>query len=470
MVKLDHDRGPRIAILNVVGLCKRHLGEHTPKLTSFAKSEGNKEYLIRPVMPAVTCSVQSTYLTGKLPTEHGIVGNGWYDRELNEHQFWKQSNKLVQCEKLWDSVKKKRPNLKSANLFWWYNMYSNVDFSITPRPLYRSDGLKAFDIHSHPLSIRCEIKQELGNFPFPAFWGPKAGISSSQWIADAARWVEKKYHPDLNLIYLPHLDYDFQRYGPSDPRSLKALAEIDQIAGSLIDFFSTQGVECLVLSEYGITEVSKVIYPNRIFRHQGWLNLKEEFGLETLDSGGSQAFALTDHQIAHIYLPQSNPALRRKVRSCLESMDGVATVFEGKEREMCGLNHQRAGDLVALAEEDAWFAYYFWEDDELAPEFARCIDIHRKHGYDPVELFVNPEITFPTLIAARKLLAKKLGFRIHMDFIPLNPYLVKGSHGAKPKSSLDWPVLLGKTSISGNSIESTTVHEILMERLLSGET
>ena len=125
---------------------------------------------------------------------------------------------------------------------------------------------------------------------------------------------------------------------------------------------------------------------------------------------------------------------------------------------------------MALAEEDAWFAYYFWEDDELAPEFARCIDIHRKHGYDPVELFVNPEITFPTLIAARKLLAKKLGFRIHMDFIPLDPSLVKGSHGAKPKSSLDWPVLLGKTSICGNSIECTTVHEILMDRLLTGET
>lgn len=467
MDKSDPKKGPRVAVLNIVGLSRRHLGEYTPNLTQFARQSGQKESTIRPIIPAVTCSAQSTYLTGKLPSDHGIVGNGWYDRTLNEHHFWKQSNSLVEGEKIWETLRKKKPGFTCSNLFWWYNMYSSVDYSITPRPLYRSDGLKAFDIHSQPLSIRNNIKKELGEFPFPSFWGPRAGIQSSQWIADSAKWMESQYQPDLNLIYLPHLDYDFQRYGPNHPKSRQALKEVDDLAGSLIDFLTDRDVRCLVLSEYGITEVQRVIYPNREFRHQGWLNIKDEFGLDTLDSGGSKAFALTDHQIAHIYLPESTPELRQKVRSCLESLDGVATVIEGEERKTYGLDHERAGDLIALAEEDAWFSYYFWEDDEKAPEFARCIDIHRKHGYDPAELFIDPNIPFPTLKAVQKLVAKKFGFRIHMDLIPLNSDVVKGSHGIIPKDSLDWPVLLGASRPRGDDLDPTEIHKVLIEEFSS---
>ena len=460
----DQSKGPRLAILNIVGLCGRHLGKHTPRLTKFARQNGDKETIIRPVVPAVTCTAQSTYLTGKLPSDHGIVGNGWYDRTLNEHHFWKQSNRLVEGEKIWESLKNKNNNFTCANLFWWYNMYSSVDFSITPRPLYRSDGLKTFDIHSEPLSIRDEIKKDLGEFPFPAFWGPRAGIASSQWIASAAKWIEEKHQPNLNLIYLPHLDYDLQRYGPNDPRCEKALHEIDELAGSLIDFLNARGIECIVLSEYGITQVDKVIYPNRHFRHQGWLNIKEEFSLETLDSGGSKAFAITDHQIAHIYLNNSDSKFRSKVAEYLESMDGVSTVLEGEKRKQAGLEHSRSGDLIALAEENAWFSYYFWEDDKQAPEFARCIDIHRKHGYDPAELFVDPKITFPTLKAIRKLLSKKLGFRIHMDLIPLDSNLVKGSHGIVPKNQLDWPVIFGAGTPNTATLEATEIHKLILNK------
>lgn len=463
MMKSGPTKGPRIAILNVVGLSRRHLGEFTPNLTKFARKSGQKESTIRPVLPAVTCSAQSTYVTGKLPSGHGIVGNGWYDRTLNEHHFWKQSNRLVEGEKIWETLRKKKSSFSCSNLFWWYNMYSSVDYSITPRPLYRSDGFKAFDIHSHPLSVRDDIKKELGEFPFPSFWGPQAGIKSSQWIADSARWIEKQNQPDLNLIYLPHLDYDFQRYGPNHPKSQQALKEIDELAGSLIDFLTNRGVQCLVLSEYGITEVQRVIYPNRSFRQQGWLNIKEEFGRDTLDSGGCKAFAVTDHQIAHVYLPQSNPELRQKVCSCLESLDGVASVLQPEEIKAFGLDHERAGDLIALAEEDAWFSYYFWDDDNKAPEFARCIDIHRKHGYDPTELFTDPEIRFPMLKAGQKLVAKKLGFRIHMDLIPLDSNLVKGSHGIIPKNPLDWPVLMGTSQAKGDNLDPTEIHKILIE-------
>ena len=462
MPEKGHRSGPRVAIINIVGLCGRLLGESTPKLSRFARQSGRKESIIRPVVPAVTCTAQSTYLTGKLPTEHGIVGNGWYDRNLHEHHFWKQSNQLVESEKIWDTLREDRPGFTCANLFWWYNMYSSVDYSITPRPLYRSDGLKIFDIHSQPLSIRDAIKKDLGEFPFPSFWGPMAGIASSKWIADAAKWMERKQQPDLHLIYLPHLDYDLQRYGPDDLRCKQALKEIDELAGSLIEFLSDRRVHCIVLSEYGITAVNRVIYPNRALRHQGWLNIKEEFGLDTLDSGGSRAFALTDHQVAHVYLQDKTSSFSAKVRVCLESLDGVATVLEGKSRSQAGLDHPRAGDLIVLANEDAWFSYYFWEDDGKAPEFARCIDIHRKHGYDPAELFVDPSITLPKLQAARKLIAKKMGFRIHMDLIPLDPSLVGGSHGIMPKDQADWPVVFGNDIPESEVLEATEIHDLIL--------
>tara|TARA_B100001093_G_scaffold319671_1_gene304969 strand:+ start:419 stop:1825 length:1407 start_codon:yes stop_codon:yes gene_type:complete len=464
----EGDSGPRVAVLNIVGLCQRHLGKNMPKLAAYARADGRKEQLIRPVLPALTCSAQATYLTGKAPSDHGIVGNGWYDRDLQEHHFWKQSNHLVKGEKIWESVKRKRKNFRCANLFWWYNMHSSVDFSITPRPLYASDGNKIFDIHSQPMGIREEIKRELGEFPFPSFWGPRAGFESSRWIADSAQWIEQKHAPELSLVYLPHLDYDLQRYGPNDSRIEPALQQIDTLAGELIDFYSKQGVQVVILSEYGITETNNVVYPNRVFRHQGWLSLKQEFNGETLDCGGSRVFALTDHQICHVYLQDRSESFRNKVLHILESMDGVGQILEGETRIQAGLNHERAGDFVLLAKEDAWFAYYYWEDDNQAPEFARCIDIHRKYGYDPAELFIDPNISFPSLRVASKLVAKKLGFRIHMDIIPLDPTLVQGSHGIIPQDPIDWPLIFGPGIQSKeDSFESTEVHTLL-KNLLSG--
>tara|TARA_B100000989_G_scaffold279839_1_gene242814 strand:- start:2857 stop:4251 length:1395 start_codon:yes stop_codon:yes gene_type:complete len=455
----------RVAVVNLVGLCRRHLGDDMPRITAFAEHQNQKISSIRPVLPALTCSAQATYLTGKLPSEHGIVGNGWYDRDLNEHHFWKQSNALVGGEKIWESVRKRRPELRTAKLFWWYNMYSSAEISITPRPLYASDGNKVFDIHSQPMALRDEIKNDLGEFPFPSFWGPMAGIASSQWIADSARWVEEKHHPDLSLIYLPHLDYDLQRFGPEDARSKQALREIDQVAGELIEYLEQRGITPLVLSEYGISKVDKAIFPNREFRHQGWLSIKQEFGGETLDCGGSRAFALTDHQMAHIYLNQKDGEHRLKVRSCLEAMDGVARVLEAEELERAGLQHPRSGDLVALAEENAWFAYYHWEEDEKAPEFARCIDIHRKYGYDPAELFLDPDLNLPKLRVLQKLLAKKMGFRTRMDLIPLDAGLVHGSHGVIPENSLDWPVILAPDGMAGEEIEAVDIFEVIQKSL-----
>lgn len=452
----------RTAVLNVVGLTSRLLGSNTPRLAEAVKAGGLIR--VKPVLPAVTCTAQSTYLTGLPPGDHGAVANGWYDRTLAEHHFWKQSNHLVRGEKLWEKCRSAQPGFTCAKLFWWYNMYSTADWSITPRPMYPADGRKFFDVYSHPLSIRDEIKRDLGPFPFPAFWGPTAGIASSEWISRSAEWIEQKHRPDLSLIYLPHLDYNLQRLGPDDPRIAHDCRAIDQVAGGLIDFFAKRGVRSVVLSEYGITTVRRSIALNRIFRAKGWVTIKDELGLELLDCGASKVFAIADHQVAHIYV--NDPSVLAAAQEVVENIDGVARVLDAAGRRAERLDHERSGDLVAFAEEDAWFTYYYWDDDRKAPDFARCVDIHRKYGYDPVELFVNPALSLPKLRVASKLLRKKLGFRILMDLIPLDPSLVKGSHGTCPANQAEWPVLIG-TGSSPDPIDATAVHARLLSVCLS---
>lgn len=449
----------RTAVLNVVGLTPRLIGAHTPKLRAAADAGGLIR--VKPVLPAVTCTAQSTYLTGLPPAGHGAVANGWYDRTLAEHQFWKQSNRIVGGEKLWEKCRARRPGFTCAKLFWWYNMYATVDWSITPRPMYPADGRKFFDVYAQPLSLRDEIKRDLGPFPFPAFWGPMAGIASSEWIAKSAEWIEERHRPDLSLVYLPHLDYNLQRLGPDDPRLAEDLRAIDRVAGGLLDFYAQRGVKTIVLSEYGITAVRRSIALNRVFRAKGWLTVKDELGLELLDCGASKAFAIADHQVAHIYV--NDPALLGAVRTAVENVEGVARVLGAEEKRAAGLAHERSGDLVAFSAEDAWFTYYYWDDDRKAPDFARCVDIHRKYGYDPVELFVDPALTLPKLKVAGKLLKKALGFRMLMDVIPLDASLVKGSHGTLPADSGEWPVLIGTGTNAGDApIEATAVCERLV--------
>ena len=453
----------RTAILNVVGLTPRILGSDTPRLSALAKAGGIIR--VKPVLPAVTCTAQSTYLTGREPAGHGCVANGWYDRTLAEHQFWKQSNHVVQGKKLWEMLRERRPGFTCAKLFWWYNMYSSADWTITPRPMYPADGRKVFDVYTHPMGLREEIKADLGPFPFPAFWGPLAGIKSSEWIARSAEWVEEKYQPDLSLVYLPHLDYNLQRLGPNDPKLAGDYREIDRVAGGLIDFYAKRGVRSVVLSEYGITAVKRTIALNRVFRARGWITIKDEMGLELLDCGASKAFAIVDHQVAHIYV--NDRALLAEVRAAVEGVEGVARVLDAEAQRAEGLDHARSGDLVAFSAEDAWFTYYYWDDEKKAPDFARCVDIHRKYGYDPVELFIDPKLALPKLKIVGKLLRKALGFRMLMDVISLDPSLVKGSHGTCPADSVEWPVLIGTGEAEGGApIAATAVHDRLLAACL----
>ncbi|MBI2927294.1 MAG: alkaline phosphatase family protein [Verrucomicrobia bacterium] len=464
----------RTVVLNVVGLTESLLGQATPRLNDFRRNGALAT--IVPAFPAVTCTAQSTYLTGLSPTQHGVVGNGWYNRELAEVQFWKQSNHVVQGRKVWEELREDRPGFTCAKLFWWYNMFSSADYSITPRPIYPADGRKVFDIYSWPYSIRPEIKQALGEFPFPAFWGPAAGVVSpqgradaaSRWIAESAKWIEDRYQPTLSLVYLPHLDYNLQRLGPRHPAIARDLQLIDAIVGDLMDFFRRRSVHVIVLSEYGITEVDTPIHLNRLFRQHGWLAVKEELGLELLDCGASRVFAVADHQVAHIYL--NDRSLEKPVRAVLDEHAGINQVLGASEKAALGIDHLRAGDLIAVAPERAWFTYYYWLDDRRAPDFARCVDIHRKPGYDPVELFLDPQQPLIKLKIAARLLQKKLGFRMLMDVVPLDATLVKGSHGRRPESTADWPLLISDSPelLGLRTIDATEVYHVVRRHVLAG--
>lgn len=414
-----------LAVLNVVGLTTSLL-PHAPRITALASRGGRIRRLI-PVLPAVTSTAQATMLTGRAPDGHGIVGNGWYDRESAEVRFWRQSNRLVQGPKVWDDIRAMHPAFTCAQLFWWFNMHAAVDIAVTPRPMYLADGRKIPDIHTRPPELRDDLQDALGRFPLFSFWGPGANIESSKWIAACAQRTVERHRPGLTLVYLPHLDYPLQKLGPDDPSIPREVEAIDRVVGELAESLRSRGVRTIIVSEYGIEKVTAPVRINRFLRQRRLLAVRVERGRDHLDPGESRAFAVVDHQIAHVYV--DDPARREQVAAMLADLDGVEEVLAGASRRERGLDHERSGDIVLVAAAGRWFSYDWWLDDAAAPDFARTVDIHRKPGYDPLELFIDPRLRFPRLAIAHRLLRRKLGFRTLLDVIPLDPALVRGSHG-----------------------------------------
>jgi predicted AlkP superfamily pyrophosphatase or phosphodiesterase len=457
---------PILAMI-VVGLTPRHLGPRTPALAKLARDGAMTP--LATVTPAVTCSVQASFMTGLMPRDHGIVANGWLFRDLMDVMLWRQSNQLVAGEKIWEAGKKRDPAFSCANMFWWYNMASSHDIGATPRPIYKADGRKLPDCYTVPASLRDQLTERLGSFPLFQFWGPATSIAATRWIAEATKIVMTESNPTLTLVYLPHLDYDLQRFGPNEmhPSVQTALAEVDAVAGGLADAARAQGREVIVLSEYGITAVDRPIHINRALRDEGYLAIREEDGGELLDPMASKAFAVADHQIAHVYVAE--PSLRPKVRALLAGLPGVERVYDDTDKHAIGLDHPRSGELIATADARSWFTYYYWNTDDRAPDFARTVEIHRKPGYDPVELFLDPALSAPKLAIGKRLLMRKLGFRSLMDVIPLDASLVRGSHGRVTDNPEDGPLLITSRAdlLPHGKVAATDVKPLLLGAVFS---
>lgn len=446
----------KTVVIDIVGLSSSLIGEYTPFLKEYIATRSLRT--VQPMLPAVTTAVQSSYLTGKWPADHGIVGNGWYDRTDCEIKFWKQSNKLVSSEKIWERAKQTDPSFTTSKMFWWYNMYSSAEYSATPRPNYLADGRKMPDCYTHPAALRDELQATLGQFPLFKFWGPGADITSTQWIADATIYTDKKYDPRLTLVYLPHLDYCLQKFGNDFSKCGKDLLEIDTVVKQLVSHYAATGARIILLSEYGIVPVSKPVHINRLLRSHDLLGIRVERGLELLDAGASKAFAVADHQVAHIYINDS--AVENKVKSIIAELPGVALMLDREEQRKYHIHHERAGDLVLVADTDSWFTYYFWMDDVVAPDYARVVDIHKKPGYDPVELFMTSKAR-----AGYKLLRKKAGLRYVMDVIPLDATLVKGSHGSVLVPEAYHPVLITDAAVDKTVVTAVDVYDVIWSHL-----
>ncbi|MBZ0137530.1 MAG: alkaline phosphatase family protein [Planctomycetes bacterium] len=417
----------RLTILNVVGLTPR-LMRHAPRLARLVHKP------LGGVFPAVTMTAQASMLTGLAPAQHGVVGNTWYWRELGEVRNWVQSNRLMQGETIYRAARAKDKDFTCAKMFWWFNQGSGADWSCTPKPHYGSDGSKEFDILTEPPELADELKAELGAFPFHGFWGPMAGLPSSDWISRATVHVMREKRPTLTLCYLPHLDYDYQRLG-GDADDAKLMGEVDACAGVVLDAAAEIGAKVLVVSEYGLKPVRRPVYINRVLRREGFLRVRPgPFG-EMLDVHESRAFAVCDHQCAHVYV--KDPADIAPVRRQLEATDGVARALNRDAQAELQIDHERSGELVVLSAPDAWFAYPYWLDDGQAPDFARSVDIHRKPGYDPCELFLSGGKAG----MGATLMRKKLGFRYRFRSCPLDASIVRGSHGLPPDDPLDGPVI-----------------------------
>jgi predicted AlkP superfamily pyrophosphatase or phosphodiesterase len=452
-----------LVVLDVAGLTRRLLA-HMPRLAALA-ADGGWQAELSPVLPAVTCSMQATLLTGALPSEHGIVGNGWYFRGLGDVLLWRQHNALMGGDKLWDAARRRHRGYTVANVCWWYAMGARVDWTVTPRPVYRADGRKDPDCYTQPPGLHDELTHALGTFPLFDYWGPRAGLASSAWICRAAEHIMARHSPDLTLVYVPHLDYDLQRYGPAAPQAAAAAASLDEVLGPLLAAARARGATVLALSEYGIAPAAHPVDINRALRSEGLLTVYTQAGMEYLDPWTSRAFAVADHQIAHVYV--ADPADLPAVAKVCAGLRGVAEVLDRPAQAGYGLDHPRSGELVLVAEPSAWFTYYYWLDDTRAPDFARLVEIHRKPGYDPAELFFDPAAPGAAKRRAAVALARKrLGMRYLMNVVGLDAgaAAVRGSHGRLPDDPDDGPVLLCSTPQAARTqCAATEVKDILLE-------
>jgi len=409
----------RVVLFSVPGLREQDLAS-MPRLRQLA--EAGEVSALAPGFPAVTCPVQANMTTGLSPREHGVVANGFYWRDKREVEMWTAWNDCIERPQIWDLLHQHSPELTSAVWFPLHSKGCGADTICTPAPIHNPDGSESLWCYTKPTELYGTLRDEFGHFPLKHFWGPLANINSTAWIADSALHAAKSFQPRFFYIYLPHLDYAAQKAGPDSEAAIRSLGELDVVVGKLVDgITAANGADntlFLIAGEYPIVPVDDVIYPNRMLRELGLLDVEVKTDGEHLDLKQSRAWALVDHQFSHVFVQDHNDIGR--VVDCFRNQAGVAEVLTGDELATFGLDHPRSGEVVVVSEPNSWQAYYWWLDDAKAPGFARTVDIHRKPGYDPVELYFDPV----------------------NKCIPLNARLVKGSHGAPPRDDKQRSILI----------------------------
>lgn len=432
-----------VILLSVPGLRRQDLA-HMPRLA--ALTAGGDQAELAPTFPAVTCTVQASMTTGAPPSEHGVIANGFYWRDRKSVEMWTTPNECVDRPQIWDTLHEQAPGVTSAVWFPLHAKHCGADYVCLPAPVHNPDGSESLWCYTKPEMLYGDFLAKLGHFPLMNYWGPLAGIKSTEWIVSSAIQAAEQFRPNFFYLYMQHLDYAPQKFGPESAETRQALADLDAELGRLIDGFAVAYGDAkplwLVASEYVITPVDHVLYPNRLLRQGGLLEVKDVDGGELIDFEQSRAWALADHQFSHVFVRDQDAVTSAKVKDLFSGQPGVAEVFEPKDAPQYDLHHERSGDVVVVSKPHSWQAYYWWFDDARAPKFARTVDIHRKPGYDPVEMFFDP--------ATRG--------------IPLDATLVKGSHGAPANDPTQRGVLL--SSQKGVFVEGPTADTDVAEIVL----
>lgn len=432
-----------VILLSIPGLRRQDVAT-MPSLARLA-AEGEQMSLV-PSFPCVTCPAQANMTTGKLPREHGVVANGFFWRDKREVEMWTAWNECIQRPQIWDLLHQHDPAITSAVWFALHSKGAGADAICTPAPIHNPDGSESLWCYTRPTEMYGQLRDALGHFPLQHFWGPLANIRSSAWICDSAAWWARAARPNFFYIYLPHLDYAGQKSGPDSPAATQALADLDAALEKLVaEINASYGDEhplWLVASEYTILPVDHVSFPNRVLREAGLLAIEERPDGEYLDFSASRAWALADHQFSHVFV--ADPADVERAAALFRGRQGFAEVLVGPERAKYDLDHERSGEIVLISTPNSWQAYFWWTSDNRAPQFARTVDIHRKPGYDPVELF----------------------FDLATKSIPLDARLVKGSHGAPPLQETQRGVIIAseKGVLVGRAMADTDVCELVLRQ------
>lgn len=451
-----------LLILNVAALSPQEIGEHTPQLKALAQ-EGTLRALIAPE-PALTSTSHATMITGLEPNQHGIISNGWYDRDYAKIFNWNRSDHLVSGPKIWDLAKAEAGSTswRSANLFWRFCTHSSCDLIITERPTYFANGRKGADVYSSDPSFKEEVISQYGAFPFFNFWGPKAGMSSSRWICAVAEKLLRRKEHQLILCYAPGLDYDGQRFGPKSSQAINTLREGDQLFGALCSLAQSEGYDVAVVSDYGFVEVSKPVFVNRFLRERGYLSIESAANGELLEPGSSTAFAVCDNQSAHVYVQDSSRI--HTIAEELRELDGVRDVLS--RGDSIALGHERSGELLLIADPDAWFAYPYWLSEDDAPDFARCVDIFNKPGFDPCEMFLREGIG-GALHAAKRFAQLKLGIRAPFDVISTRADRIRGVRNIRPSDPTQGATLITSWKQKEDSpLKMSGLQQLWLERMI----
>ena len=432
-------------VLDLPGLSPRIMTnpENYPNIKRLA--DMGLQRSVWPTFPAVTCSIQASIITGTPPSKHGMIANGLFDRQRYTVDFWAQSHRLVAGEKIWDSIREIDSKAKSGVICFQNTMFAHCDMMLTPAPIHTHGDKMLSSCYTKPAALYHELAKDLGDFNLMNYWGPMASLPSSQWITKAAIKMWQENDLNLLLVYLPHLDYCLQKFGPDAPEIQRELKDLDRLVGNIVMEVGLSG-DIVVLSEYGMTPVTGAVEINRILRRGGYIAVREVGGMEYLDYGMSRAFAMVDHQVAHIYFNELHDIPH--VKAELEKVQGIEHVLDDLGKREYQIDHPNAGELVVLSAPDKWFSYQWWLDQKKAPDFAHTVDIHRKPGYDPQELFFDPAT----------------------KGISQDSSLVKGSHGLVPENEQDLPVLIvpkkkRKTKMGDGLITSTDIKAILLDLL-----